>query len=284
MSIPARANTSSTYQISQHVGKQTLTGFRDFHTFRFHGVRFAPEPKRFEFSTLYEGEDNVSALEYGHDCVQGFMGYLGTMNEDCLFMNIWTPYLPSSPSDATTKKKLKPVLFWIYGGGNTEGSGTDPEKEGGQLASRGDVVVVEFSYRLGALGWLPFNDGIHNGNYGASDMLNALRWTKKYISALGGDPDRITIFGESAGATGVRLLLTSPLADGLMSGAIMQSVPGGATDFGGWSNWTSPSRWYNQISKVVLAENGCANVTDEIACMRASDPHKWAESGKTHSQ
>lgn len=284
MAHPAWADTSPRYQISQRVGRQILTGFRDFHTFRFHGVRFAPQPKRFELSTLYEGEGQASATQYGYDCIQQPMPYLGTMSEDCLFMNIWTPYLPTKPSHPETGTKLKPVLFWIYGGGDTEGSGTDPEKEGGQLASRGDIVVVEFNYRLGALGWLTFKDGVHNGNYGLSDQLNALRWINKYISAFGGDPRRITIWGESAGASGVRSLLASPLANGLFSGAIMQSAPGGALNEEMWANYSTPLRLYEKFTKKVLAENGCTNGTDDVECLRAGDPHKWAESGRTHAQ
>lgn len=281
MSVPARANTSVTYQVSQTVGKQVLTGFRDFHTFRFHGIRFAPEPKRFEFSTLYEGEGSVDATKYGYDCVQGPMPYLGEMREDCLFLNIWTPFLPSKPSHSSTKKKLKPVMFWVYGGGNVEGSGTDPEKEGGSLASRGDVVVVEFNYRLGALGWLAFNDGVHNGNYGLSDQLNALRWTHKHIRAFGGDPDQITIFGNSAGGIGIRQLLTTPHADGLFANAMIQSAPAGFLDGGFWLNNSRPEKLYQAFTKKILAENGCSNSTDEVACMRAGNPHEWAQAGRT---
>ncbi|KAF2014528.1 alpha/beta-hydrolase [Aaosphaeria arxii CBS 175.79] len=286
MAYPAWADTSPNYRVSQRVGEQTLTGFRDFHTFRFHGVRFAEPPKRFEFSTMYEGYGHADALEYGNDCVQAPMPYLGTMSEDCLFMNIWTPYLPSTLTQKVAKKKLKPVMFWIYGGGNVEGSGTDPEKEGGQLSSRGGVVVVEFSYRLGALGWMSFDDGVHNGNYGVSDMLNALKWTHKYISAFGGDPDRITIFGESAGALGVRTLLTSPLSRDLVFGAIMQSFPAGILDngrYGGWSNFSEPLRCYERFTKTIVNDSGCGNVTDEVACMREADPYKWVEPGQRQS-
>ena len=175
-------------------------------------------------------------------------------------------------------------MFWIYGGGNVEGSGTDPEKEGGQLASRGDVVVVEFNYRLGALGWLAFNDGVHNGNYGLSDQLNALRWTHKYISAFGGDPDQITIFGNSAGGIGVRQLLTTPHADGLFKNAMIQSSPAGPFMNGLWMNNSKPEELYEKLTKKILAENGCGNATDELACMRAGDPHRFAQPGKTKMQ
>lgn len=92
------------------------------------------------------------------------------------------------PSSTAPKAKLKAVMVWIYGGGNTAGTGTDPDKEGGNFASRGDVVLVTFNYRVGNLGFLSFGDGIHNGNYAISDMLTALRWVQTNIENSGGDP------------------------------------------------------------------------------------------------
>jgi carboxylesterase type B len=173
-------------------------------------------------------------------------------------------------------------MFWIYGGGNTVGTGTDPEKEGVNVASRGDVVVVTFNYRLGNLGFLPFNDGVHNGNYAISDMLTALQWVNKNIEAFGGDPKRITIWGESAGAANVRALLATTAAKGLIAGAIMQSMPAEFGNQAGYARWEEPKDVYETTTKKVLQESGCGNATDELACLRGYDAVKWStEADKT---
>ena len=141
-------------------------------------------------------------------------------SEDCLYLNVWTP-------DLTPQEKL-PVMVWIYGGGfsfgSTAGSGTD----GGQLAREG-VVVVSVAYRVGQLGFLAHPalsaenpDGV-SGNYGLLDQIAGLQWIRDNIEAFGGDPDRVTIFGESAGGISVSMLCASPLAKGLFHGAISQS-------------------------------------------------------------
>jgi carboxylesterase type B len=276
------SDISPKFQITVKSGNQKITGFRDFHTFQFRGIRFAQEPKRFTFSTLYRGAGSVSALKYGPGCIQGPDARFPVISEDCLFLNIWTPYLPSPSSTAVKRAKLKAVMFWIYGGGNTAGTGTDPEKEGVNVASRGDVVVVTFNYRLGNLGFLPFNDGVHNGNYGISDILTALQWVNQNIEAFGGDPKRVTIWGESAGATNVRALMASPAADGLFGGAIMQSMPAEFGVLAGLSRWEEPKDVYETTTKKVLSESGCANTTDEMACLRGYDAVKWwTEAKKT---
>jgi carboxylesterase type B len=272
------ANTSDTslkFQVTVQSGDQKITGFRDFHTFQFRGIRFAQQPKRFTFSTLYSGASAVSALKYGPGCIQGPDARFPILSEDCLFLNIWTPYLPSASSVAAQRNKLKAVMFWIYGGGNTAGTGTDPEKEGVNVASRGDVVVVTFNYRLGNLGFLPFNDGVHNGNYAISDMLTALQWVNKNIEAFGGDPKRVTIWGESAGASNVAALMDTPAAHGLFRGAIMQSMPAEFGIFAGYSRWEEPKDVYETTTKKVLSESGCANTTDEVDCLRGYDAVQW---------
>ena len=143
-------------------------------------------------------------------------------SEDCLYLNIWTSGLDDG---------RRPVMVWIHGGGLTSGSGSSPAYDGAPLASRGDVVIVTINYRLGALGYLP--DPVlaaadeAEGNYGFHDMVAALQWVRDEISAFGGDPSNVTIFGESAGGVSVAILLGSPLAEGLFQRAIMQS---GAAD------------------------------------------------------
>lgn len=141
-------------------------------------------------------------------------------SEDSLYLNIWTP------ARANTDKL--PVLVWIYGGGFSFGSSADPLTEGTQLASRG-VILVSIAYRVGQLGFLAHPqlskespDNV-SGNYGLLDQIAALQWIQSNISAFGGDPKRVTIFGESAGGISVSMLTASPLAKGLFQGAISQS-------------------------------------------------------------
>ena len=117
-------------------------------------------------------------------------------SEDCLYLNVWT-------ASGDTEEK-RPVMFWIHGGGSTTGSGGDLIYSGAQLANLG-VVVVTINYRLGPLGFMAHpllskesEKGV-SGNYGFLDQIEALKWVKKNIKAFGGDPDRVTIFGESAG-------------------------------------------------------------------------------------
>ena len=142
------------------------------------------------------------------------------MNEDCLFANVWT-----SASSALEKR---PVYVWIYGGGFTGGSGSEPQYDGEALAKKG-LVVVTFNYRLGALGFLATpelsKEGGHNasGNFGLQDDIALLQWVHKNIAAFGGDPNRVTIGGWSAGAGSVGFLTMSPLAKGLFERAIEES-------------------------------------------------------------
>jgi para-nitrobenzyl esterase len=140
--------------------------------------------------------------------------------EDCLYLNVWT-----SASSATDRR---PVMLWIYGGGFTGGSGGLAWYDGENLASKGPVIVT-MNYRLGSLGFFAHpelaKESGHNasGNYGMMDAIAALQWVKKNISAFGGDPNNVTIAGESAGAMMVGALVGSPLAKGLFHRAIAQS-------------------------------------------------------------
>lgn len=137
-------------------------------------------------------------------------------NEDCLYLNIWTPQADD---------KRRPVMFWIHGGGFVIGAGSRGRFNGFKLAEYGNVVVVNFNYRLGALGFLNF-PGIPP-NLGILDQVAALKWVQNNIERFGGNPDNITIFGESAGGMSVGILLTIPLANGLFHKAIIES---GATN------------------------------------------------------
>jgi para-nitrobenzyl esterase len=141
------------------------------------------------------------------------------MSEDCLFLNIWTP----------ERAKNAPVMVWIHGGSLTGGASSETMYDGAALAKHG-IVVVSINYRLGALGYLALPelsaeslDHI-SGNYGLLDQIEALRWVKRNITAFGGDPNRVTAAGESAGGLSVLYLLASPLARGLFQGAILESA------------------------------------------------------------
>jgi para-nitrobenzyl esterase len=147
----------------------------------------------------------------------------GPESEDCLYLNVHTPAADGA---------ARPVLFWIHGGGFSHGSGSQPAYDGGPLAERGDVVVVTINYRLGALGYL-YLDALGGRqwqaavNAGQLDQIAALRWVRDNISAFGGDPANVTIFGQSAGAVAVCTLLAMPAARGLFAKAIAQSGTAG---------------------------------------------------------
>lgn len=141
-------------------------------------------------------------------------------SEDCLYLNIWTP--AKSASDRI------PVLVWIYGGGFNGGATSERNYSGEKLAKKG-VVLVSIAYRVGQLGFLVHPElsaespNHVSGNYGLLDMIAGLKWIQKNMAAFGGDPDKVTIFGESAGGIAVSMLCASPLAKGLFHGAISQS-------------------------------------------------------------
>ncbi len=145
-------------------------------------------------------------------------------SENCLSLNIWTP------ANTPPGKKL-PVMFWIYGGGFTTGSTSEPRQDGAHLATKG-VIVVSFNYRESIFGFFTHPDLIAEspehaaGNYGLLDAVAALKWVQANIPAFGGDPANVTIFGESAGSFAVSFLMVSPLAHGLFARAIGES--GGA--------------------------------------------------------
>lgn len=141
-------------------------------------------------------------------------------SEDCLYLNIWTP--------AKSAKEKLPVMVWIYGGGFSFGTTADLVSSGEKLAKKG-VVVVSIAYRVGQLGFLAHpelsaeNPNKVSGNYGLLDQIAGLTWVKNNIAAFGGDPGKVTIFGESAGGISVSMLCASPLAKGLFHRAISQS-------------------------------------------------------------
>ncbi|MPZ99742.1 MAG: carboxylesterase family protein [Dehalococcoidia bacterium] len=178
----------------------------------------APRPAE-AWSGVREATERGLAAPQGTHPVQGFAAS-GPRGEDCLNLNVFTP-----ASDG----RHRPVMFWIHGGGYTHGAGYEDLYNGGPLAERGDVVVVTINYRLGALGYLHLGESGSDDdaeNRGSLDQVAALQWVRDNIEAFGGDPSDVTIFGESAGAGAVAVLLAMPAARGLFRRAIMQS--GGA--------------------------------------------------------
>ena len=142
-------------------------------------------------------------------------------SEDCLYLNVWTP--------AKTSNDKIPVLVWIYGGGFNFGATSEPVYNGEKLASKG-VVLVSIAYRVGQLGFMAHPElsaetpNHVSGNYGLLDMIAGLEWVKKNIAAFGGDPDKVTIFGESAGGIAVSMLCASPQAKGLFRPSVARLV------------------------------------------------------------
>jgi para-nitrobenzyl esterase len=175
------------------------------------------------------------ALAFGSACMQyasplgGVEGTPGkpTGTEDCLYANIYAPRF--APEAVPQGSARLPVMLWIHGGGNTIGEGAF--YNGGNLAVSHNVVVVTFNYRLGPFGWFRHpalrasarNEEDRSGNYGTLDTIRALEWVRDDIAAFGGDPNNVTIFGESAGGMNVYALLLAPAAKGLFHRAIVQS-------------------------------------------------------------
>ncbi len=138
-------------------------------------------------------------------------------SEDCLYLNIWTA--------ASRSYERRPVMVWIHGGGFEFGSSAEPSYDGSQLAQKG-VIIVSFNYRVGVFGFLAhpeLDEEAPSGNYGLQDQIAALRWVKANIAKFGGDPHNVTVFGESAGAHAVGILVASPLTRGLIHKAVGES-------------------------------------------------------------
>lgn len=186
-----------------------IMGKKDGNVVSFLGIPFAeppigryrfrpPRPKRPWYPSIYR------AFSFSPECLQSSL-YAAEdddsrqKDEDCLYLNVWRPV-------KTKEKGLLPVLVWIYGGAFLHGGASRPEYVGDKIAARG-IIVVSLNYRLGALGFLvSTSDGLY-GNYGLADQKMAIQWVHEHIRSFGGDPERVTLFGESAGAMSVGLQL-----------------------------------------------------------------------------
>jgi para-nitrobenzyl esterase len=205
----------------------------------FQGIPYAAPPvgnlrwKAPQPAAAWKGE--LDATKYGHHCAQGrvfddMIFQDAGPSEDCLTLNVYMP------AKLDSKAKL-PVMFWIHGGGYAGGGSSEPRHNGDFLPTKG-VVLVTINYRLGVFGFLATPElaaeqGGSSGNYGLMDMVAGLSWVKKNIAEFGGDPNNVTIFGESAGSFAVSTLMAAPPAQGLFAKAIGES--GGALASGGLS-------------------------------------------------
>ncbi|KAG0351812.1 hypothetical protein BGZ54_003081, partial [Gamsiella multidivaricata] len=220
-------DTSRQVKVNTPVGQ--IQGWRDQNAFRFLGIpyaeapvgnlRFAAPVAKAPFSGTWDG------LHYKGICPQtaqsaGFiplvLSYLengASEQEDCLNLNVYTPSLKGAGQAGL------PVMVYIHGGGFTTYSGSVIIFEPGNMVSRGGVVVVTINYRLGMLGWFEntaaWGRSTVPGNQAFRDQILAMQWVKKNIASFGGDPNRVTIFGESAGATSIRAFLSAPSTFGL---------------------------------------------------------------------
>ncbi|KAJ9476978.1 Carboxylesterase [Pseudozyma hubeiensis] len=273
-------DTSSQWRVSTQSNGVQYTGFRDALSFRFLSVPFANPTQRFDYSTVFDPimalTSNVVALQTGRagQCPQ--LGSDAPFTEQCLVTNIYTPYLPSA-AEAAGSKNLKPVLVWIHGGGYVAGSGLDITFDGGNLASRSDIVVLTINYRLGSLGFLAYNDQI-KGNYGVGDVVTALQWVQKYIKDFGGDPNRVTIAGQSAGAQQVENMLVSPAAAGLFHRAIVMSGKGHDDKF----LYQTTDQASAQGGARVVEAVGCDTAIDVLLCLRTKSVDAFLASPVTN--
>ena len=213
---------------------------QDARTVIFKGIPYAQPPvgeRRFRRPQAHAPwTEPLDCREFGASCPQTDLSVMGfyskefydvplpPLNEDCLYLNIWTP-------ESAGEDSRLPVLFWIHGGAFMHGSGSEKEFDGEGFAKKG-VILVTINYRVNVFGFFAHPDlekenpeGV-SGNYGILDQLFALGWVRENIAHFGGDPEKITIFGQSAGCMSVQTIISSPLSKGMLRGAILQSGGG----------------------------------------------------------
>ncbi|CAL8317784.1 unnamed protein product [Lota lota] len=245
-------------------GKNIRLGFRR-HMDVFKGIPFAGMPGRFEKPKRHPGWDGIlKAHEYRARCLQLNLIMTDTRgSEDCLYLNIWVPHGRSVSADL-------PVMVWIYGGAFLWGGSMGANfldnylYSGQEIADRGDVIVVTMGYRLGALGFLSSGDSSLPGNYGLWDQQAAIAWVHRNIRSFGGDPDNVTIFGESAGGASVSFQTITPHNKGLFKRAISQS----GVALCPWAVNRNPRRFAEEVALKV----NCPTDDKMAACLKMTDP------------
>jgi len=225
MAAPAASTAVVTIAQGMLAGRADAEGVRSFK-----GIPYAKPPVgrlRWRPPIAAAGWKGVrDAGHFGAGCIQPpwpahsiYDDDISNVGENCLYLNVWAP----------AHARKAPVIVWIYGGGYVFGSTWEPYYDGGSFAAHG-VVFVSMNYRLGVLGWLALPalsaESPHgvSGNYGLLDQIAALKWVQRNIAAFGGDPENVTIMGESSGGVSVTYLLASPLARGLFAKAIGESL------------------------------------------------------------
>lgn len=247
----------------------------DYDACVYRGIPFAEPPvgerrlRRPEPAARREGV--FAAVQFGPACLQEVSilngGKAAAYGEDCLYLNVWRPARVSAGSGKF------PVMVWIYGGGFVGGAGSFDIYDGAHLASRQDVVVVTFNYRLGALGFLALPELKEEdpkgsaGNYGILDQVRALEWVRDNIAAFGGDPENVTVFGQSAGGMSICALLVSPEAQGLFHRAWLMSGP--------CRLMASLDEGYAR-SRELVETLGCADA-DLLSCLRAKPAEAFVQ-------
>jgi para-nitrobenzyl esterase len=247
------------------ISRGQLEGTYQEGVFSFKGVPFAappvgerrwlpPQPVEPWQGVLQADQFGMVAPQNPMPGGPGPQGEPEPQSEDCLYLNIWSPGLD---------RERRPVMVWIHGGAFTIGSGSSPTFEGSILARRNDVVVVTVNYRLNLLGFLNLREATGGkipatGNEGLLDQVAALKWVQEHIATFGGDPDNVTIMGESAGSMSIACLLTIPAAKGLYHKAVLQSGVGTTT--------TSLEK-AAEVGRLFLEVTGIRN--DDVDALRA---------------
>uniref|UniRef100_A0A3Q3DQY9 Carboxylic ester hydrolase n=2 Tax=Hippocampus comes TaxID=109280 RepID=A0A3Q3DQY9_HIPCM len=254
-------------------GKNIRLGFhRSMDIFK--GIPFADVPETFEKPERHPGWEGVlKATEYKEICLQLKPLLPGTRgSDDCLYLNIWVPH------GRTVSAEL-PVMVWLFGGAFLIGGSMGTNildlatklYDGQEIADRGNVIVVTLGYRVGTLGFLSTGDSLLPGNYGLWDQHAAIAWVHRNIRAFGGDPDNITIFGESAGGASVNFQILSPYNKGLIRRAISES----GVALCPWSIIKDPRAFAEEVARKV----NCPTDHKMAACLKTSDPVRLTEAG-----
>ncbi|KAF2885849.1 hypothetical protein ILUMI_20322, partial [Ignelater luminosus] len=250
---------------------QTLKG-RTFSSFT--GIPYAKPPigeLRFKRSIPAEPWEGVLDATKSHPMCPQINVYLNDYTpkgeEDCLYLNVFTPQLPDS------KKELLPVIFYIHGGGFMCGKA---DWYGPEILLDQNVILVSTNYRVGALGFISTGDEVVPGNNGLKDQNLALRWTKKNIKQFGGDPNKITVFGQSAGGASTHYHTLSPLSRDLINGAIMNS----GTALGSWSFDSTGENAKNTKKLAKLLDCPTTSSLEMVECLRKVDAIKIVEQDK----
>ncbi|RJE26892.1 Carboxylesterase family [Aspergillus sclerotialis] len=256
---------AKTARVTLDTAQGTVEGYRDRLTARFQGLPYAmppvgdlrfKAPQKMDSLQLNENSAPYNATYYRPVCPQDLSNNFqpfskAPMSEDCLYLNVFTPSIPGD-----SPVELLPVIFWVHGGSYDHGGASFPYYQGMNLASRENAVVVTIQYRLGVLGFLSNPTKFHTSevatNRATRDQIMALQWTRDYIQSYGGDPERITVIGESAGGTTIMSFLQMNATKDMFSRAIVES----GNTLSGWQH----SDVNNQLADLFMGISGCGDL------------------------